>query len=90
MAAPTVTCDALVEPPADHHDLGRRVLGQRGRRSAASWSSTVHVVVGGQAAGELEVGGRAVEQDHARAREQLDRGLGERGLGVRPASRAGG
>ena len=52
--------------------------------------STVQARSCGQAARDLEVGRRAVEQDDLRAGEEPDGGLGERGLRLGRRSRAGG
>ena len=77
--APTVTCARLSSRPpitttsavgcSASADGDRRRVGEHGEDAVV-----------GQQPGELEVGGRAVEDDHPRAREDLDRRLGERGL----------
>ena len=73
---------ALVQPAADDHHLGARVIGERGgdRRRVREHG---HRPVGRQAPRDLEVRGGAVEQHDARAGQHAHGRLGELRLGLR-------
>src|SRR5437763_12569465 len=75
-AAPTATCASLQQPAADEHHLGVRVVRQR-RRNRRRVGDEGAVVEQRETAGQLQRRRAAVENDHACAREQRQRTLGE-------------